>query len=135
MRSTRWDRLRGPLLTAGIAVAGVGLLHAVDPGRPGHYPPCPLLTLTGLYCPFCGGLRATADLSHGDVAGAFARNPLVPPLLSVLVLLWLRWAWSAITGRAWRLTVDRWITLALLGLLVAFGVARNVPGWTWLSPA
>lgn len=134
-RVGRRQRMQAPLITAGIALAAAGLLHTVDPGQPGHYPLCPLLALTGLYCPLCGGLRATADLSHGDIAGAFARNPIVPPLLFALVLIWGRWLWACWHDRPWTLRVDRRITLTLLGLLVAFAVARNVPGWTWLSPA
>ena len=42
----------------------------------GSYGVCPLYALTGLWCPACGGLRATHDLAHGDLAGAWAMNPL-----------------------------------------------------------
>lgn len=106
-----------------------------SPGTAGFYPPCPLLTLTGFYCPFCGGLRATADLSRGDVAAAFGHNPIVPPLLVLAVAGWFRWVWSLRSGSRWRPVLGSRATLWLLGFLVVFTVARNVPGWTWLSPA
>lgn len=128
-------RWAAPALTATLGLGGLALLHLRTPGAHSFYPPCPLLRLTGLYCPFCGGLRATADLTHGDVAGAFARNPIVPPLLLVAVVAWGRWAWSRVTGRHWRPALGARTTYWVLGFLVVFMIARNVPGWTWLSPA
>jgi Protein of unknown function (DUF2752) len=65
----------GGTLALGGAVALVG---ALDPNAPGHFPTCPVLALTGWWCPFCGGLRAVHALVHGDPATAVARNPLVP---------------------------------------------------------
>lgn len=128
----RWT---APALTAAAALGGLTVLHLHTPTAHGLYPPCPLLALTGFYCPFCGGLRATADLTHGDLAGAFARNPIVPPLLLLAVLGWARWAWSRGTGGSWRPALSSRASYWLLGFLVVFMVARNVPGWTWLSPA
>ena len=70
-------RALAPVLAVSVAGLAAGaLLYVVDPNQPGHYPTCPFLALTGLYCPGCGALRATHDLLHGDVAGALARNPL-----------------------------------------------------------
>lgn len=127
-------RLREPmLLLAGVAAAGA-VLHTVDPGQPGHYPGCPLLWLTGLYCPFCGGLRCVADLTHGQVADAFARNPLLPPVLLIAAVLWVRWVVQAARGRGLRPRLGPRSTMAVLAVMVVFGVMRNIPGWTWLSP-
>ena len=38
--------------------------------------PCPFLALTGWQCPLCGGTRMGGALLHGDLAAAFAFNPL-----------------------------------------------------------
>ena len=38
---------------------------------------CGVKTLTGLPCPFCGGVRATAALGQGSLPEAFAWNPAV----------------------------------------------------------
>lgn len=117
----------------GLGAAAVAAVALVDPHQ-GHYPRCPLLTLTGLYCPLCGGLRATFDLAHLDVGAALARNPLVVALAPVVVVAWLLWAQQAFSGRR-LLVAPAWWGTALLVVLVCFGVLRNIPGWDWLSPA
>jgi hypothetical protein len=121
---------------AGIGVAATALVTVLDPGRSGHYPTCPLLAITGLYCPFCGGLRAVHDLTHLDPGAAMARNPLAVIALPFLLFLCARWALPAFTGRPnRRIPVPRWAGWAGFAALVLFAVLRNLPGWTWLSPA
>lgn len=122
------------LATAAALTAATTLVAVVDPHEGGHFPACPLLSLTGLYCPLCGGLRAVHDLTHLDLVGALARNPLVVVGLPFVVLALLAWGQRAFTGR--RIAVPAWaLGPALLVLLAVFGVLRNLPGWTWLSPA
>lgn len=113
------------------------MLAAVDPNRPGHYPTCPFLYLTGYYCPGCGSLRALHDLvAHGDLAAALRRNPLTVVMIPFVMAAWLLWALRLAGLTTWTPTRIRpaWIW-AYLVLLVVYWVARNVPGWTWLSPA
>lgn len=122
----------GAALTAGAAVAFVGV---VDPNVPGHYPTCPFLMLTGLYCPGCGGLRAVYALAHGDPVTALGLNPLIVAMVPLVVFLWGRW-----TLRSWRggvpagkavRPVYAWIFLALM---TAFWIVRNIPGGELLAP-
>ncbi|GAB6904069.1 DUF2752 domain-containing protein [Kineosporia succinea] len=80
-----------PLAVAAAAAGAVGYLAAVDPNRPGHYPGCPILALTGFFCPGCGGLRAVHDLTRADVAGALSSNLVVTLAVPVVVGLWFRW--------------------------------------------
>nr|WP_241744010.1 DUF2752 domain-containing protein [Cellulosimicrobium arenosum] len=94
-----------------------------------------MLLLTGLECPGCGALRATHDLAHLDLAGAWSMNPLWVVLAPTLVLMWGWWMARAWTGRPVRpLPVPvAWVGL---GVLVVFGVLRNVPALSgWLGPA
>lgn len=58
----------------------VGVLTAVRLGaleRLGGLPPCILHSLTGLYCPGCGGTRAVSALLHGRLLRSFFFHPLV----------------------------------------------------------
>lgn len=133
--TSRPRRLASPALVAATTLALTAYVAAVDPNQPGHFPVCPTYALTGIYCPGCGMLRATHDLTHGDLAGAMQRNPLAPFLLLGLVGLFAIWVVARWTGRPVRWTPGRWTPWLLVGGFLLFTVARNVPGWTWLSPA
>ena len=73
--------------------ATVGLLWARDPNAAGSYGYCPLRALTGLDCPFCGGLRGTYALMHGDVAAALDHNVMLPLYLGAALALGIRVFW------------------------------------------
>lgn len=131
----RLRRLLWPVATAGAVMGYALVVHAVDPNEPGNYPTCPWLILTGTYCPGCGTLRATHALTGGDLGTAMQRNPLAVVGAIVGIVLLVRWF-----GRAWRGEIRRWVAppwllyAALVGLW-AFWILRNIPGWSWLSPA
>lgn len=134
---SRMDRLRGPLVTAGLVGGFTVALHIRDPHGVGSWGFCPWLAITGHYCPGCGGLRAVNDLTNGDVLGAISSNLLFVALMPVLVVWWLGWARRAWTGAggsgrgAHRPGV--WITLFTL-VMLTFGVLRNLPAGSWLAP-
>ena len=125
-------RMRRPLLAAGAGLAACGYVYAVDPAPHGHFPPCPLKTFTGLDCPFCGGLRATHDLLHCDLAAAVDLNPLttlvVLPVTLVLLVLWTVQRWR---GRPFDVRVPLPATAVIVVGVLAFTVVRNVPGMPW----
>ena len=124
-----------PLAVGALVAAATAYVGGGDPSRPGHGVTCPRLALTGLACPGCGGLRATHDLVHLDLAAAWSMNPLwvvVAPLLGVLWGLWLVRAWR---GRP-APRVPAGVAWTSLAVLVLFGVLRNVPALVpWLGPA
>lgn len=145
-------RFRAAAAPVGVGVLGaaaVALVATVDPHRPGSYGVCPLRALTGLYCAGCGGLRATYDLAHGDLAGAWAMNPVWVLLVPVLVSLWAVWLarrWAPPTARpagtasasprassaGGASVVRRVVPWAVLALVLVYSVARNIPA---LAPA
>lgn len=115
--------LPGALLTWGV------LLFLFDPERHGAFLPCPFHWLTGLLCPGCGAQRAMHDLLHGRVAEAWGHNPA---LVAALPLLGLQWGLSRWTRRPWG--ADNRVVWAWAIGLVAWGVARNLPGFEALVP-
>lgn len=124
-----------PLGAAAVALGGAGYVAAVDPNTAGHYPTCPFLTITGWFCPGCGGLRAVHAMAHGDVLTALARNPLAVVATGYLALTWLLWFQGVIRGRPPRWLGPPRVLYGVLAVTLSFWVLRNVPGWTWLSPA
>ncbi len=129
----RRDVLREPLLGAAATAAATVIVALRDPHIPGSYGYCPLYALTGLYCPACGALRATHDLAHLDLAGAWAANPLWVLVAPVVVV-----GWVVLVVRRWRGAPTRelpvWTGWAALGVVAAFGVLRNLPAFAWLAP-
>ena len=128
-------RVLAPLGVAAAAAAVVTTVGLLDPNVAGHYPTCPWLAITGTYCPGCGSLRAIHALAHGDPATAMARNPLAVITIGWLVVWFFVWARRTVTGRVRTRMAPAWVLYGILVVVLAYWVARNVPGWTWLSPA
>jgi hypothetical protein len=128
--------LRAPLTVAGATLAATVYVGTVDPNEGGHYPSCPFLALTGLYCPFCGSLRAVHALAHGDLPRALGLNVLTVVGLAVLVARWVVWVVRAGRGShvGGRAAVPRGTGAVLLVVAVAFGVLRNLPVGSALAP-
>ncbi len=104
------------------ALAGAVWVFAIDPSGSPWYPLCVFHALTGLHCPGCGCLRAAHALLHGRLADALAFNSLFVigvPLAAIL------WAWNRCRARP-LVARPAWVWW-LVGVLLVFGVARNVP--------
>lgn len=114
-----------PAAVAASAVGGLALVALRDPHVRGSWGVCPSLLLTGWACPACGGLRATSDLLHGDVGGAWASNPLWVTLVPLVVAAWVVWTVRRRAGRPTR--VPPVVGVVLLVVTVVFGVLRNLP--------
>jgi uncharacterized protein DUF2752 len=131
----RSERLRAPLWgMAGLAAATFAL-HVRDPHAHGSWGLCPLYATTGIYCPGCGGLRGVNDLTDGHLGQALSSNLLLVLVIPFTLLALGRWTYGAWTGRALTPvpTLPRAARTGLILLVVAFTVARNLPG-SWLAP-
>jgi len=126
-----------PAVVAAAAGGAAGLLVAVDPTEPGHYPTCPFLAVTGLYCPGCGTLRVVHQLLTGHPGAALGLNPLFVVALPFLLYAYLRWAGERVAGvRLPAVNAPPWSVRLVPVLIIAFGVARNIPidPFTALAP-
>lgn len=127
-------RLLAPLVTLGASAAAFACVGAVDPGEPGHYPACPLLRATGVFCPGCGGLRAAHAVVHGDFAAAFGLNGLA--VLGFLAFAVFLPVWSVRAARGRRTyppfrAVHWWL---IGGVTAVFTIVRNLPFGSVLAP-
>ncbi|MFE1263499.1 DUF2752 domain-containing protein [Streptomyces albogriseolus] len=130
----RAARLAVPAGLLAAVAAAFAYVAAVDPNEPGHYPVCPLLGLTGLYCPGCGGLRSAHAVAHGDLAAALQANAPAVLGYAVFAVLWTVWVIRAARGRPLRLDPPPAVLWTAGGLLLAFTVLRNTPFGGWLHP-
>jgi hypothetical protein len=133
-RSAPWI---APAVTAAAAGGAAGLLVAVDPGVAGHYPTCPFLAVTGLYCPGCGTLRLVHQLLTGHPGAALGLNPLFVAIVPFLLYAYLRWAAERVAGvRLPAVKAPPWSVRLVPVLVIVFGVARNIPidPFTALAP-
>ncbi|MFD9006043.1 DUF2752 domain-containing protein [Streptomyces sp. NPDC059582] len=138
MRSARPGTAAGRLaVPAGVLAAVVGAfayVGAVDPNEPGHYPVCPLLRLTGVYCPGCGGLRSAHAFVHGDLLAALQDNAAAVLGYLGFAVLWTVWVVRAVRGRPLRIDLGPAQLWTLGALLLVFTVVRNLPFGDRLHP-
>lgn len=120
-----------------LALLALWLLREHGP-QAGWLPGCVFHRLTGWHCAGCGMTRATAALTHGDVAAAFRLNAvgmvLLPLALAGMGIELIGW----VRGRPlpFRLNPGVWGGWALVVLIAAFWLLRNLPWWpfTLLAP-
>ncbi|AWT42651.1 MULTISPECIES: DUF2752 domain-containing protein [Streptomyces] len=127
-------RLAAPVSVLAAVAAAFAYVGAVDPNEPGHYPVCPLLRTTGLYCPGCGGLRSAHAFVHGDLLTALHANAVAVAGYLVLALVWTVWVVRAVRGRPLRIDLRPAPLWTLGALLLVFTVVRNLPFGGWLHP-
>ncbi|WP_418956520.1 DUF2752 domain-containing protein [Streptomyces tritici] len=127
-------RLPAPLGTLAGVAAAFAYVGTVDPNEPGHYPVCPLLRLTGLYCPGCGGLRSAHAFVHGEFAVAFGSNALAVIGYGVFAILMAVWLVRAVRGRPVRIGLAGGWWWALGALVAVFTLVRNLPFGAALAP-
>lgn len=130
------QRMAAPLAVAGATAVAAGVLLLADAADQRVVPPCPFLTVTGHWCPLCGGTRTVEALLHGDVAAAVGYNVLVAALVPLVAIGLTWWAVGALLGRNdGRLPqLNTRLLTAVVMVFSAFWVVRNLPGMELLTP-
>ncbi|MGA8980704.1 MAG: DUF2752 domain-containing protein [Pedococcus sp.] len=129
------EQLRAPLIAGAAGVVAAGALLLRDPHTAGSWPVCPILLLTGVPCPACGGLRATHDLLTGDVTAALSSNAYVVLTVLLAGMAFVTWVAAAVRGRR-----PTWLRRSSMvgglwaGGLLAFGLLRLLPELSVLRP-
>ncbi|MEV8586237.1 DUF2752 domain-containing protein [Streptomyces sp. NPDC051180] len=127
-------RLLAPVATLAGVCAAFAYVGAVDPNEPGHYPVCPLLRFTGLYCPGCGGLRSAHAFVTGDLPAALGANALAVVGYGVFAVVIVLWLVRAARGTPMRLAVSPAWWWGIGAVLALFTLVRNLPFGSALAP-
>ena len=107
-----------------LRVAGAGMLAvaAVRPWLPSTLgPPCPLRTVTGVPCPFCGMTRGVTALVHGQLSSAFSYNPGAFLVVAMAIVLLVAWRWQ-------RVRIPVWAVFVFFAALWAFQLFKYSTG-------
>ena len=119
-------RIKKTLIT-GAAVFILGCAYAFWLRMTGLGIPCVFHLVTGWKCPGCGISHMLLSLMGLDLAAAFRHNAVllcVSPLLLILFGLWIyRYIRCDKSGR-----FERILEIALVCVLLAWGIVRNVIG-------
>jgi hypothetical protein len=116
--------LKRQLTAVGVTgVLAVGVLATVPQA---YWPKCPIYWTTGIYCPGCGGLRATSALLNGDIVAAVNQNVFVF-LAPVLVMV------GFLVQRTKKPHLTKLFVAFVAITALTYTILRNLPG-SWLAP-
>lgn len=117
---------RKKIITDGLKLLLIGLAYAGFVQIVGWGIPCPLRHFTGLQCPGCGLTRMCMALLHLDFHAAFAANPAILCLLPVFAVNSIQLVWLYIYRAKTRSVPTDILNWLMIGVLVIFGVLRNI---------
>jgi hypothetical protein len=131
-RTNQWFGLAVVTMVAG---GGAAVLFFFNPSTHNFYPTCTFHRLTGLNCPGCGMTRALYALLHGDLTTALRDNALLVIGLAVFAVRGFWLAANEFRGRPGGVWFPGKWFWPLLVIALVFAVLRNLPAFSFLSPA
>lgn len=91
-------------------------------------PPCVFRTLTGFYCPGCGGTRAVLELLHGNLFHSFYYHPIV--LYTVVLYGWYLISntiqWLSREKYLWGSRYHRWYGIVAVIIVIGNWIIKNL---------
>jgi len=110
--------------TGAVLAGALGYVALVDPhNTTSVYPLCPFKLLTGWNCPFCGGLRMTHDLLHGDLMASVNDNVFLLVGIPLVVI------WGLLRRRNGKSALPISAVLLIAVAATLWTVLRNLPGF------
>jgi Protein of unknown function (DUF2752) len=101
----------------GVALVGLAAAWKQLPVHPSFH--CPLRTLTGVPCPFCGMTRACIAAAHGHIGQSLAYNPGGILVFVAAIVLIVRPSWLR------RVRVPLWTVGIAVGALWLWNIGFN----------
>ncbi len=84
-------------------------------------PPCPLRSVTGIPCPFCGMTRGVTAIVHADFSAAFGFNPGAFLVVAMAIVLLVAWRWQ-------RVKIPMWAVFLFFAVLWAYQLFKYSTG-------
>jgi hypothetical protein len=122
---------REKFYSAAVLIAAAVLLivfYFFDPEGFTYYPPCYFRSVTGYYCPGCGGMRGTHLLLHGHIIDAIKHNLLIFIFIPVFAYyVFTRFVHLVFNKKLPFFNPS--ITLVIIAaiLIIIYGILRNLP--------
>ncbi|MBH1941742.1 DUF2752 domain-containing protein [Mobilitalea sibirica] len=116
-------------------IGTLGISYYIFSKYTGIYIPCIFHEITGLYCPGCGITRMLASLIEGNVYRAFQSNEALFILLPFFAFEFVIYIVKSVKGLARKVSrLHSFVYLFVLGILILYGVMRNIPSFYYLRP-
>lgn len=111
-----------------LLVAALFLFYRFDPETQPLFPKCPFLLVTGYQCPGCGSQRALHSLLHADIVGALKQNAFMVLAIPYIFLgIYLQYLGGRVRHPGFeRIFYGRWSAVALLAIIIAYWILRNL---------
>ena len=111
-----------------VIIGGATALFFLNPSEHSFFPKCSFYVATGFSCPGCGSTRALFHLTHGNLLEALRLNPGLMALITLGLTDYIRFVVSVIHGNPFQTLFGRLKLLgALMGVMLVYGVIRNLP--------